>query len=388
MKLALIFERFGPYHHARLRAAARKVSVVGIEVVKRDNTYAWADTAAAEDIPFERVAEDFSVSNASIETRLLSILDFHRPSVVAVPGWFAPYTHAAIHWAGRRGARILVMSDSNRYDASRNPIKERIKRAVLAHVSSGLVAGRDSLDYVTTLGLDPERVTTRYNVVDNEHFDRPDLVPQKGRAEFLAIGRFVERKNFARLLEAYAQYVAATTVAPWPLTLAGDGPEAVALKTQAARLGIAEHVTFPGFVDYADLPALYAKASAFFLPSAVEQWGLVANEAMAAGCAVTMSRACGATRDLLLPGFNGYEFMPTDTAALARCMNALSAHPDRTRQMGEASRAIIAGYVPDQFASALEVAAELACTAPQPAPTYLDRMLFEALIRRSRSQAG
>lgn len=388
MTLSLIFERFGPYHHARLRAASKAMEVVGIEIVRRDDTYAWAETAWAKTVPFERVAEDFSEPYTAIETRLLSILESHRPSVVAVPGWFEPFTHSAIHWAGRWGARIIVMSDSNRYDALRNPVTERFKRAVLAHVSSGFVAGRDSRDYVVALGLDPERVTMGYDVVDNAHFDRPDLLPRTERRGFLAIGRFVARKNFARLLDAYAQYRATTTAAPWPLTLAGDGPERAALENQAARLGIAEHVAFPGFVDYADLPALYAKASAFILPSLVEQWGLVANEAMAAGCAVAMSRTCGATRDLLLPGFNGYEFDPTDTTSLAWCMDDFSIYPDRTRRMGEASRAIISGYTPEQFATALVAAADLARAAPTPAPSVVDRALFEMLVRRSRMRAG
>ncbi len=50
--VAVIFENFGPYHLARLRAAAATCDLLAIEVAGRSVTYTWDGTRAAE--PFRR----------------------------------------------------------------------------------------------------------------------------------------------------------------------------------------------------------------------------------------------------------------------------------------------------------------------------------------------
>lgn len=387
MTVAVIFERFGPYHHARLAACAQTGDVTGIEIARQDTTYAWAQVAAKEAYPFVRLADDLFVGAAEIDRRLQASLDDLRPDVVAIPGWAPHYAHSAIVWAMRNAARVVVTSDSNRFDARRNPLLERSKRAILSHASAGFAAGQDARDYLVDLGLDPARIVLGYDVVDNAHFDRPDLIPATGRRGFLAIGRFVGRKNFPRLLQAYARYRDLRPADPWPLTLAGDGADRAALQTQAAHLGLADHVSFPGFVDYADLPGLYAAAGAFVLPSMVDQWGLVVNEAMAAGLPVMVSRHCGCARDLVQHNYNGRVFDPHAVEDLALGMYWVSQDTERTCQMGQASRDIIANWSLQRFAKALYTAADLALAAPAPRPGMIDAAVFDGLRKLAARRA-
>ncbi|HLI25998.1 MAG TPA: glycosyltransferase family 1 protein [Chloroflexota bacterium] len=101
---------------------------------------------------------------------------------------------------------------------------------------------------------------------------------------FLYLGTLEPRKNLPTLLRALARLPA-----PVPLLLAGprgwlDEPVLAA----AARLG--ERVRWLGPVPAADLPALYAGATAFVFPSLYEGFGLPPLEAMALGTPVVAAR--------------------------------------------------------------------------------------------------
>ncbi len=77
----------------------------------------------------------------------------------------------------------------------------------------------------------------------------------------------------------------------WKLRLVGGGPqkeELVALSAEDASIEMRD------WVSYEELPALYANASVFCLPSTFEPWGLVVNEAIAAGLTLVLSSDVGA----------------------------------------------------------------------------------------------
>ena len=70
------------------------------------------------------------------------------------------------------------------------------------------------------------------------------------------------------------------------LDLVGYGPLEDELRGLAKELGILTLVRFRGKFLQAELPAIYRSADAFILPSLVEPWGLVVNEAMLCGLPV------------------------------------------------------------------------------------------------------
>jgi glycosyltransferase involved in cell wall biosynthesis len=80
------------------------------------------------------------------------------------------------------------------------------------------------------------------------------------------------------------------------------------------------NVSFLGEVENSALPSLYAAADVVCLPSIEEPWGVVVNEALAAGCPVVCSEAVGAAADMIRPGENGAIFSTRDAEALARSL--------------------------------------------------------------------
>ncbi len=121
-----------------------------------------------------------------------------------------------------------------------------------------------------------------------------DLDP--GAFVIAGAGRLVKRKGFDRLVAAMPSILEAVPNAL--LLIGGDGAERPALEAQIARLGLASRVRLLGHVD-ATLADLYRGANLVVVPSvALETFGLVTVEALAAGTPVVGSPT-GATPEIL-----------------------------------------------------------------------------------------
>jgi glycosyltransferase involved in cell wall biosynthesis len=110
------------------------------------------------------------------------------------------------------------------------------------------------------------------------------------RDYILYVGIYKPRKNHARLLKAFQLLL--KTGARSRLVIAGPmGEGKPILQRLATELGIAEHVVFTGFVNDADLRALYSGARVCVCPSLYEGFGFTVLEAMACGTPLVCSSA-------------------------------------------------------------------------------------------------
>ena len=235
-----------------------------------------------------------------------------------------------------------------------------------------------------------DRVFLGYDAVDNAHFDRgadaarsdPDTRRRLGLPDqyFLASSRFVGKKNLPALLDAFAAHRRQAGTG-WDLVLLGDGPLRGVIEGEIARHGLGGAVHLPGFRQYHELPAYYGLAGAFVLASTVEQWGLVVNEAMAAGLPVLVSDRCGCAADLVRDGVSGYAFPPGSPSRLAGLLTRLAADPVGRERLGQGARRVIADWSPERFAAGFWAAAEAAVAAPPPTPRLASRGVLWALTR-------
>ena len=172
--IAIVFHHIGPYHDARLNAAADGVSVIGIE---------WSakgyDAWGAADIPvlYHKVslfseATDGYLAKAELRQAFCWALEQAKPDVVAVNGWNNFGSLAAANCCVARGIPMVVMSESAREDELRTWWKEMLKRRIVDLYSAALVGGQRHIDYLVELGMPRERIFTGYDVVDNHYFAR------------------------------------------------------------------------------------------------------------------------------------------------------------------------------------------------------------------------
>lgn len=406
MKVALLFDSFGPYHLARLRGCAGEVEVQGVAGGSVSELYAWRHElpGSAGILAVNESGAAGEMARGEFRKRLVGLLDGIRPDVVAVPGWSDRLALEAVLWAEGRGCPVVTMSDSTEWDHDRKPVQEWVKRRVLGLSSAALVAGGPHGDYVRKLGMRAGRVFDGFDVVDNGYFEAGVAAAGSGAGGgagkyFLVCGRFIPEKNLMRVLEAYGRYCggAGAGGGRWPLVLVGGGGLEGELMEKAETLGcgvvrslpgecggeVERAVYFAGFRQVEELPGIYAGAGVLVHASVKDTWGLVVNEAMACGLPVMVSGRCGCASDLVRDGENGYVFEPTDVEGLAGLMGRVAGMGEAERAaMGEAGRRVIADWGPERFAAGLKWAAEKAMEAGPKRAGVVDRMILNLLCCR------
>jgi glycosyltransferase involved in cell wall biosynthesis len=313
----------------------------------------------AEAFPGETVE---NIAPHALATRVTDWLDDSDPQVVVIAGYYYPAMRAAARWAQRHGRASIFMGDSQWVDQRRIALREWAKGWwVRRHYDAAFAAGERTVEYLLRMGFPRERIWTGYDVVDNQAFaagaaaacmEADSLRDVLGLPEryFLFVGRFAPEKNLPRLLEAYARYRTAAGHRAWGLVLVGSGPQEPVLRAQAKEL---RDVVFAGFQQGDAVSAYYGLASSLVLPSISETWGLVVNEAMAAGLPVLVSHRCGCVPELVRSGVNGYVCDPLDTEGMARLLGVMSSEIADAGKMAEASRQIVALYTPETWAQTL-----------------------------------
>ena len=374
-RLLLLWANFGPYHLARLEAAHRVGKLLGwqvggLELAGRQIVYPWA--VAATRLPKLTLFPHQSVEEIAPRSYILQTvktLNRKRPDALAICGYDRPAMIAALIWAKLRRTVTILMSETKADDLPRSAWRERVKGWLYPHFDAALVGGSPHRDYAVSLGLPPDRVFLGYDVVDN-HFYRRGAETVRAdagtwrtalglpRPFFLTVSRFIPKKNLLGLLQAYRLYREIAGPDPWDLVVCGAGPLEPVLRSDAAGL---RGVHFPGFLQAPELSRYYGLAGAFILASShFEQWGLVVNEAMAAGLPVLVSKTCGCSPDLVQERMNGFTFDPYDVKSLARLMGKMSSDAVDLKTMGDASQRIIAQWTPEVFAENLLKAVDAA----------------------------
>jgi len=128
------------------------------------------------------------------------------------------------------------------------------------------------------------------------------------------VGRLVYEKGFHLLVEAIPHIL--SEFPDTQFVIAGRGPEAPNLRQQAVNLGVADHVHFPGFISNGERDCLYRTSDCAVFPSLYEPFGIVALEAMLAGCPVVVSEI-GGLREVVCHGKTGVTVYPDDTQSVA-----------------------------------------------------------------------
>jgi glycosyltransferase involved in cell wall biosynthesis len=177
-------------------------------------------------------------------------------------------------------------------------------------------------EIVRYLRPDPEKIDVIYPGVDPGFHSVTEVMQLEAvrcrfgidREFILSVGIYKLRKNHAGLLRAFQSCLANGMQAQ--LVIAGPMAEGEAgLRRLASELGVAEQVIFTGFVDDADLRALYSAARIYVCPSLYEGFGFTVLEAMACGAPVVCARATSLPE---VAGKAALYFDPHDLGEMAR----------------------------------------------------------------------
>ena len=174
-------------------------------------------------------------------------------------------------------------------------------------------------DLEQTLKLPRTLLKTVYNPVVTDQIAELAAVPsphpwldRDNVPVILGVGKLRRQKDFANLIQAFAQVRRAQVA---KLIILGEGPERSSLESLAQDLGVADEIDFKGFV--ANPYPYMSRATVFALSSAWEGFGNVLVEAMACGCPVVSTACPSGPAEILADGEFGELVPVADPPALA-----------------------------------------------------------------------
>lgn len=299
---------------------------------------------------------------------LVRTLEEQSPQVVMVSGWDQPGYWLASWWCKRRGIPVVLHCGSTFNSGLHAGTPWMLLRKAMVKMASAYVAyGSRAREYLCYLGAPPERVHVGFNTVDMDAFAaavqeeraRPEMCQLRASYPsvlLLYAGQLNSRKRVDLVLQAMALLGEGDI----GLLIVGSGPEEAGLRARAASLGL-RHVYFEGFRQPDELPLYYALADVLVLPSDREVWGLVVNEALAAGLYCICSDRVGAATDALHPGWNGDTFAAGDAQDLAARLRDYMAISKRVAERRDAITAdaidrLGIGQMAEAFAAAVRQA--------------------------------
>lgn len=299
-----------------------------------------------------------------LERSWRDLLREHGVTHLWVEGWRFATLWQAVLAAHRAGLEVWLRGESHDLQPERG-VKRVIKRWLLgrlfARVDRFLCIGSANRRFYRAHDIPESRLASAPYCIDHEGFSRTAAELHPRRAELrrrwqvpehawcvLFCGKLIPKKRPLDLVAAAAGARLADG-RPVHLLIVGDGRLRADVAAALALPGAAG-ATLAGFLNQREIPAALVAADCLVLPSDFgETWGLVVNEALAAGLPAIVSDRCGCAADLAGPQGPAHIFPCGDVAALARALAAVAQQPPPAallRRLGEAhSPARTAGTV-------------------------------------------
>jgi glycosyltransferase involved in cell wall biosynthesis len=270
-------------------------------------------------------------------------IEQHRPSAILLTGINYQFDLAVYYEALKRGIPVWLRCESQDEAFQRGKIKSGMRsvfyRVIYAGIAKFFYIGKLNRSHYLAHGVSKQKLLpAHYCTVDRfEHMSNYAKNELRFHARNNAgvtdngfvigfSGKFISKKNPALLFEMLP-YLPSDLLKKITLYFVGSGELENELKSlaQKAKDKYSVNVFFAGFINQTKLPEHYLAMDILVLPSQRmgETWGLVANEAMQAGCSVIVSDAVGCSVD-----FKEWErfrvFKENDAADLAINVVSLS----------------------------------------------------------------
>lgn len=271
--------------------------------------------------------------NGGCQWRILWALLQDRPDVLVVHGYASATNLLAMLFARLLGIRVFMRGDTRIQQGRASGLRRWMKRIILSLCDGAIAVGSANSNYYRLLGMQESKIFFAPFSVDNKAFSLPVEDRQVYRAAVrrelgipddalvvLFASKLIRRKRAADLITAFSRVY--SRFPHCHLVVVGSGVEEVGLRCQASEVA-KEHVHFLGFQNQTVLPRTFAACDVFVLPSDNEPWGLIVNEAMAAGLPVIVSDDVGAAPDLVAGTGAGMVFPCGDIDALSTCLEKI-----------------------------------------------------------------
>lgn len=270
--------------------------------------------------------------------------------------WGEPSFAVALCVLALQGSAYVIYSEAPNPDTERSTVKKLVRtilgRAIAIRTRGWLPISRFAVEFFESLGARREamypfgyfRARASNCVAPMDAGERPPGISA------VFVGQVIERKGLDVLLTALGSGLPHVS-----LQVIGDGTMRPACERQVLALGLQDRVVFEGVLPAESIPERIARADVLILPSRWDGWGLVVNEALAAGVPVIVSDRCGAA-EVIHHGLNGYVFRSGQADDLRRCLREFAGEREVWSDISAAAR-----FVGDALAAEMVAPYLVAC---------------------------
>ncbi|WP_136420205.1 glycosyltransferase family 4 protein [Herbaspirillum sp. ST 5-3] len=284
------------------------------------------------------------------------------PDLVVIDG-LNPTQLYAFCYAWIKGIPRIPLTDGTFVSEQKlSKVHKLIRSIVYSRSSAYLSASLGGRTLYESYGVAPERCFRSYLCTDNDAFMQAGE-PTEKKYDLIFCSRIVAEKGPLFALRV-GRETARRLGRKVNMLFVGSGDEEERLRAAAAQQTDLVESDFHGFAKQKELPSLYRSARIFLFPTHDDVWGVVANEACAAGLPVIVSPYAGVAGELVVNGENGF-VCDLDADLWADRAALLLTQPELLEKYSRRSLDLVREYSFDNAAAGLVDACRFAMAAAE-----------------------
>lgn len=282
---------------------------------------------------------------------VLKYLGNRSYDLIIVGDYSSPTGMLAISFLRLKGISYFIHADGGLVNND-GIVKGAVKRKLISKAAGYMSSGKKTDEYLVNYGANKEKcfhypftsiheadIIKKVQTQEEKKLVRNKLYENVSEDKFiiLSVGSIEYRKGFDILIKS-VRYLSSNVEI---YIIGGEATEN--LKKLMFELSVT-NVHFLSFMPFEKIKKYMEYADAFVLPTRWDIWGLVVNEAMAAGLPVITTERCVAGVELIKPGENGYIVPAENPEILAEKINILVENQEILQNMSINSRETSSQY--------------------------------------------
>lgn len=272
------------------------------------------------------------------------------PNVIVTTGFNPTFLYAFSYAVVKDIPHVPMTDGTDQSEQALSRWHKAIRRMVYSRSRAFIAASYGGFRLYESYGIPSERCFQSCLCIDNDAY-----LASHGQGiktfDFIFSGRIVREKSplFAlRVADGAARRLGRRT----RILFVGSGEQEQEVRTLAAHISESVDAVFHGHAAQHELPALYRSARIFLFPTQRDVWGVVANEASAAGLPIIVSPHSGVVGELALDNENGF-VCALDTELWAERAAQLLSDDDMYRRFAQRSLALSERFTFDHAAAGI-----------------------------------